>query len=754
MIPKISSGSNYFGLLSYLEKKDNKHSLSESGIEVILGSQRIFVDNFDIDTNISLFCDKKLINADFLEWDKMSKNKNFENKVAHISLSFAHHDTIDREKIVVISKEFLESMGYKNNPVAIYQHNDKHHNHVHIVTSRVGEDGKKINDSNEAKRAIAFCRDLEIKYHLTQVLKSESVQSNLEQVSSKTINASADTPFRNAIIQNLQYYLHQERVGDMALLQQKLLNHKIEMVLHDKDGNKLPKNGVRFYHKNGNKVISYLSGRHIEKKFVANLEMKLQANATKSYEVVKAVKTDEKVHIPTLKPYFAIQKAIGGILYESLQRCVDSVIVTQHDLTALLAVHKIIPEFKMDKEGNLTGLSFIYDNVRYKGSDFTVKGIKLSASLLAPHISEFTSGSKITRFAIEVTQAYIQATGGVLLTKQEIIEVLNRNNIKLVEGLEGKASLVINQLGKNYAIDLNKYSNGYEGFLQAAGFNGTTELPKDLQLKIAKPVSLVTALNLQERAVYTALLKGGVKDIQEISKLQINLRLSLTENSKLLKPIGLLKHYNGMHHLMSRASNYLKYLKKSTAVTPGIQETIKSLNLRGIAVLPVFETIEKEGVTINQLKKVDFKPIGDSTGNPPLNFFQTITAFGPEALKELFDNPHPKDELFLNQPLLEPGVYFEFSPEVTELIIAAESEPSLIHENKEDLLEEYPELENEVEYIESLEEHEYNKGLYTYPDRNTLSTLFKDHGRLVNRGADGSGFKNLKTKGKHKRLKG
>lgn len=751
MIPKISSGNNYFGLLNYLEDKEKKLSQSETGMELVEGTQRMCVEGFPFSHNIQIDSDKKLLDNAFGEWDSKCKSKRFEKKVAHFSLSFAPHDTVDKEKVVVIAREFLERMGYKNIPMAIYQHNDKHHNHIHIVTSRVGTDGKKINHDNEAKRAIVICRELETKYNLFQVVKGESKQTNLEQVSSKTVNASADIPFKNAIVQNLQYYINTEKVKDIPTLQKMLLLHKIEMVLHDKDGNRLPRNGVRFYFKEGNKIVSYLSGSNIEKNFIANLEKKLLQNekGIQHTEQIPVKKEEAKEFIPTYKPNFAVQKEIGVILYDAIQDCSSSVLVTPADLIKLLEVHKIVPEFKTDNKGNLTGLSFIYNKVRYKGSDFTVKGVKLSAALLAPHFITELNETRAVRIAIDSAQLYIKATGDILLSKKELIEILNRQNIRLVENAEGKPFLVINQLGKKWSINLEKYPGGYAAFLKAVGYDGITDLPKDLKDKIQKPHILAKPLSLQERFVYNSLLKGNVKDIQEAAKIQVQIALTPTETKKLAKSVVLLNYYNSIHNRMSRAAAYLSYQSKKTTQKPSLYETIKSLNLRGISVTPIFKDSEGEPGT-KQLKNIEFNLKGE-TVNAPLNFFQTVPAFNAETLMEMFDNLSPKDEKLLADNPKESGIYFEFSDEITNMFLAAESDPSLINEFQEEILENHPELNDEVAYIESLED---TGGLYVYPDApetHYLSTLFKDFGTMVNRGGDISDFKALKRK-KAKRI--
>ena len=750
MIPKVSSGSNYFGLFSYLEDKKKQVITSEDGINVIEGSERIAIFNFYGQNGIDINSDKAALNTEFIEWDSENKNKRFEKKVAHFSISFAPHDTVDKEKTILIANEFLEKLGYKDNPTIIYQHNDKHHNHIHIVTSRVGFKGKKIVHDKEAIRAIAICRELEIKYGLTRVVKNDSKENLTNKPSSQKVKASSSIPFRNAIIQNLQFFLHTEKVIDLTTLKKRLLGEGIEMVTHDKDGIRLPKNGVRFYYKEDNKIISYLSGKDIEKNFFNNIEKRFALNVAgalaKEDSVLKVVDKETVTFIPTLKPNFSINKKIGHILSDALQTCVNSVIVTSNDLIKLLEVHKITPEFKTDKKGALTGLSFIHEGVRYKGSDFVVNGVKLSAQLLAPHFIEKLNGAKVVRFAIDSIQEYNKAIGGEGVSKQVLIEVLNRNNIRIVE-IEGKGELVINQLGKVSSIDLSKYPNGgYLGFLKDAGFNGINDLAIEHKVKLEKPYLLVSALSLQEKVVYSALLKGNVKDIQEISKLQVKIALTNNESKKLSKPVKLLYHYNDMHNKMGRAADYLKYLGKKNTVTPSVYETIKALNLRGIAIMPTYKSVD-ETLTgqKREVKSIDFMPIADKSGNPPLNFYQTIAALSSTNLKEIFNNPDPQDQRLLDTVNVEKGNFFKYDTEVTELILAGESEPSLIHEYKDELLSNYPELATEVEYIESLED---TKGLYVQPEREThyLSTFFKDFGTLYNKGFEGKSFKNMRSK--------
>jgi hypothetical protein len=57
-------------------------------------------------------------------------------------------------------------MGYGEQPFIVYKHEDIERTHIHIVSLRVDEQGKKINDKFEHRRSMDICRELEQKYGL------------------------------------------------------------------------------------------------------------------------------------------------------------------------------------------------------------------------------------------------------------------------------------------------------------------------------------------------------------------------------------------------------------------------------------------------------------------------------------------------------------------------------------------------------------------------------------------------------------
>jgi len=71
----------------------------------------------------------------------------------HVAIS-AQGQSFDKQQLTTIGKDWMEKMGYGDVPYLLFFHKDTNNNHLHIVSTRVGRDSKKINCGFEHIRAI------------------------------------------------------------------------------------------------------------------------------------------------------------------------------------------------------------------------------------------------------------------------------------------------------------------------------------------------------------------------------------------------------------------------------------------------------------------------------------------------------------------------------------------------------------------------------------------------------------------------
>jgi CxxC motif-containing protein len=150
MIAKISTGNSPRGALQYNCEKVKK------GQATILSTNKIWQKE-DNAATIQL--------ARVLE-KKAAINKNTKNAFVHISLNPSPDDVLTNERLTDIAKEYMQQMGYGDQPYIVFKHEDIDRRHLHIVTTNIDTHGKKINDSNNFYKSKKITGEIEKKYNL------------------------------------------------------------------------------------------------------------------------------------------------------------------------------------------------------------------------------------------------------------------------------------------------------------------------------------------------------------------------------------------------------------------------------------------------------------------------------------------------------------------------------------------------------------------------------------------------------------
>jgi hypothetical protein len=88
-----------------------------------------------------------------------SRNPRVRNPQFHAILSVRGHSHSE-SSMVEMARHVMHQLGYKGNPIAIYSHADTANRHLHIITSRVGLNGRKVNDRFEGMRAQGYIQQL------------------------------------------------------------------------------------------------------------------------------------------------------------------------------------------------------------------------------------------------------------------------------------------------------------------------------------------------------------------------------------------------------------------------------------------------------------------------------------------------------------------------------------------------------------------------------------------------------------------
>jgi len=159
MIGKVITGKSFRGCLRYcLEDKKMANDIDKMIME-----NRAEVLQYNM-----CFGNKAELIEQFNEVRKLNTKQS--KPVMHITLSFALGERLSKQELTEISSHCAEDLGFDENQFIAVEHNDTEHQHFHIVINRINFEGKTLPDSNSYKKVSDFCRKMEKRFQLNQVL--------------------------------------------------------------------------------------------------------------------------------------------------------------------------------------------------------------------------------------------------------------------------------------------------------------------------------------------------------------------------------------------------------------------------------------------------------------------------------------------------------------------------------------------------------------------------------------------------------
>lgn len=95
------------------------------------------------------------------------------NPVFHVSLNPDPSDKLTDEQLVEIAQEYMERLGFGDQPYYVFKHRDIDREHIHVVSVRLRDDGSIISDSQDRPRSKTILQDIERRYGLRPAVKGE-----------------------------------------------------------------------------------------------------------------------------------------------------------------------------------------------------------------------------------------------------------------------------------------------------------------------------------------------------------------------------------------------------------------------------------------------------------------------------------------------------------------------------------------------------------------------------------------------------
>ncbi|PIF45312.1 relaxase/mobilization nuclease-like protein [Chryseobacterium sp. 52] len=413
MIANIGRGENLMGALLYNQLKVEK----ENG--QILYTQKI------VETLDGSYSTSQLIHS-FQPY--LLANNKTEKPVLHISLNPHPKDQVSDEKFQAIAQDYMEQMGYGNQPFVVFKHTDIDRTHIHIVSVCIDEEGRKISDKFERRRSVNISRALEEKYGLLPATEMEHHENN--KVFHSIDQKAGDLKSQIAsVVRHLPKYYRFQSLGEYnALLS--LFNITAQEVKGELQG--IPKQGLVYFALNEN-------GKKTSNPFKASLfgkqagHMMLQEHFEKSKASLKK------------EP---LQALIKNKVEVAMHSALNEVGFKNH-----LLEHGINTVIRRNNEGRIYGVTFI-DH----GSKTVWNGSRLGKEFSANIFNELWNNNNKPEIKsaeeLGITLKPTVSENQFMDEPHNLFHFLNKNNVPFICGepdfIEGLGGLLPELLGEDY----------------------------------------------------------------------------------------------------------------------------------------------------------------------------------------------------------------------------------------------------------------------------------------------------------------
>lgn len=362
MVAKIITGKTIGGVIRYNEQK------VKNGQAKLLQMGGFAHENLTVNEKILWF-------------EKLQKlNTRTKTNTVHVSLNFSPKDSVDEFVLQKIATDYLKGIGFENQPYLLYQHFDAAHPHVHLVTTNITSEGKRIETHNLGKiQSEKTRKEIEGRYQLVKAEEQRKQKVNLLQSLEKATYGKRET---KASISNIvQEVIRTYQFASLPELNAVLGQFNVCAYRGEKDSEMFKNKGLVFsiLDANGNRIgvpmkASSIYSRptlaRLEKMFLRNKEAKKQHRETLRGLIQDVLKSSRyleefasKLRPKGIKPIFRINEEgrLYGVTYiDNVNRCVfnGSALgkgLSANALSARFSLNTVLPYLEREQEVKLGG---------------------------------------------------------------------------------------------------------------------------------------------------------------------------------------------------------------------------------------------------------------------------------------------------------------------------------------------------------------------------------------------------------------
>jgi Relaxase/Mobilisation nuclease domain len=394
MVAKITIPKSIEAALNYNEKK------VEKGTACCL-----YADNYRKDVKEMNFYEKL---TRFKELNEL--NDRATTKTLHVSLNFSPEEKLSDNKLVTIANEYMEKIGFGQQPFLVYKHEDAGHPHIHIVSTTIKEDGSRINTHNIGRNQSEKARkEIEQLYGLVKAQRQQQLmKSGIKPVDAeKAIYGKSET--KRSISNVVGVVFSQYKFTSLPEFNAALKQFNVIADRGKEEGRIYKNRGLvyRIMDADGNKVGVPIKASTIGcKPILDNLEKKFTANEVAKEPLKQRTKN-------------------------AIDDCLQTSPGSMKNLVAVLNQKNIYTVLRQNAEGRLYGITFVdnQNKVVFNGSDL---GKGYSAAALQSKLA-VVNGNQLAQ---DETKG--SSSSGVLLKEVD----LNKQQDKTISAITKNENLL------------------------------------------------------------------------------------------------------------------------------------------------------------------------------------------------------------------------------------------------------------------------------------------------------------------------